>query len=138
MERVVHNPVDLVVEVPRPVVIEKTIEVDVCHGTSTDLKPSNVLLSCYWIYWVPGCSWQVPKIQIEERTIKVPKASNEKAKGMSGLKAKGLADESGCMLLPFFVADVCASGSLYFDFDEHACRKIVQGCRKLYMLPGFI
>ena len=26
MERVVHNPVDLVVEVPRPVVIEKTIE----------------------------------------------------------------------------------------------------------------
>lgn len=26
MERVVHNPVDLMVEVPRPVVIEKTIE----------------------------------------------------------------------------------------------------------------
>ena len=58
----------------------------------------------------------------------MPKASNEKAKGMSGLKAKGLADESGCMLLPFFVTDVCAIGSLYFDFDEHACRKIVQGC----------
>ena len=27
VERVVHNPVDLMVEVPRPVVIEKTIEV---------------------------------------------------------------------------------------------------------------
>ena len=26
MERVVHNPVDLMVEVPRPVIIEKTIE----------------------------------------------------------------------------------------------------------------
>ena len=35
MERVVHNPVDLVVEVPRPVVIEKTIEVLRWHGTST-------------------------------------------------------------------------------------------------------
>ena len=57
---------------------------------------------------------------------------------MSGLKAKGLANESGCMLLPFFVTDVCASGSLCFDFDEHACRKIVQGCTRLYMLPEFI
>ena len=26
VERVVHNPVDLMVEVPRPVVVEKTIE----------------------------------------------------------------------------------------------------------------
>jgi len=36
MERVVHNPVDLVVEVPRPVVIEKTIEVLRCLPWNID------------------------------------------------------------------------------------------------------
>ena len=31
MERIVHNPVDLVVEVPRPVVVEKSVQVPMIH-----------------------------------------------------------------------------------------------------------
>ena len=32
MERIVHNPVDLVVEVPRPVVVEKSVQAPVLNS----------------------------------------------------------------------------------------------------------
>ena len=43
MERVVHNPVDLMVEVPRPVVIEKTIEVPKIQIEERTIKVPKVL-----------------------------------------------------------------------------------------------
>lgn len=64
VERLVHNPVDLMVEVPRPVVIEKTIEVTFWRMESGTCRAFCILVLIF----------QVPKIQIEERTIKVPKA----------------------------------------------------------------
>ena len=33
VERIVHNPVDLVVEVPRPVVVEKSVQVAIDEWT---------------------------------------------------------------------------------------------------------
>ena len=44
MERVVHNPVDLMVEVPRPVVIEKTIE-------ANEILDENPMTSSFPSYW---------------------------------------------------------------------------------------
>ena len=69
VERVVHNPVDLMVEVPRPVVVEKTVEVPKIQIEERTIKVPKVGAdvdgSCLW---VRSCKpWWTPWFRIRSR-----------------------------------------------------------------------